>query len=84
MVAWIPPLEEDQNGIVRSYTVNVTELNTGSQFQRIVMGTDILLDQLHPYYVYQVTVAAFTIGNGPFSAPVSNITHPAGKECLTV
>lgn len=61
----LPPLLT--NGIVTAYIVNVTERETGYTFERNATGTSIVLDSLHPDYVYECRVAAFTIAAGPFS-----------------
>lgn len=55
------------NGIVTAYIVDVTERETGSMFTRNATGTSIVLTSLHPDYVYECRVAAFTIAAGPFS-----------------
>lgn len=62
---WSPPLTSQQNGIVRSYTVNVTEVETGHQLSFTVMNTTIHLMDRHPHYNYVCTVAAYTVGIGP-------------------
>ena len=66
-LAWEEPQEEDRNGIIRQYHINVTEVNTRRQFQVVSTTTSISISSLHPDYTYQWTVAAFTIGLGPFS-----------------
>ena len=84
-VTWSALPLEEQNGIVQFYIINVTEQNTGRKFQRTSSQTEFLLQNLHPYYVYELTVSAFTIGTGPDSAPVRNTTHPAGQcafQCM--
>lgn len=55
------------NGIVTAYVVDVTERQTGIMFSRNSTGTSIVLTSLHPDYVYECRVAAFTIAAGPFS-----------------
>ena len=76
---WEAPPEEDRNGIVREYRVNITELETGRVFQMVSSTTSILVSSLHPYYTYQWAVAAFTVGEGPFSAIQSILTPQDGR-----
>ncbi|XP_019848636.1 PREDICTED: phosphatidylinositol phosphatase PTPRQ-like [Amphimedon queenslandica] len=65
---------EDQNGLIRHYIINVTETDTGSQFQYTSTTIGITLTDLHPYYTYSISVSAFTIAAGPWSDPIIIIT----------
>ena len=64
-ISWNPPLFEDQNGIIRHYAINITELETGITFSHVSLTTSISLYNLHPFYRYSVTVTAVTVGPGP-------------------
>ena len=77
LLTWNPPPPDLQNGIITTYYVNMTELETGMASQMIVAGaTQLLIDILHPYYVYNFYIsAATTIGRGPYS-PVFSIQTP--------
>ena len=75
---WDELASEDENGIIRYYLVNVTEINTGYHYQTTSTTSDIALSNLHPYYTYSITVAAYTIEEGPFSTPVSFTTLQDG------
>ena len=68
-LSWNPPLDDQQNGIITEYYVNVTELETGMTSQLIVSGgNQLLIDTLHPYYVYNFFISAATnVGQGPYS-----------------
>ena len=72
---WQPPLLTDRNGVIRVYFINITELESGTVDQHITTEQTIVISSLHPYYVYQYSVAAQTIGLGPFSSP-STIQMP--------
>lgn len=37
---------------------------------------------LHPYYIYECSIAAYTIAVGVFSSPINITTHEAGKVDL--
>ena len=74
---WEPP--EDPNGDIREYRVNVTEEETGRMFQLITSTTSITIGSLHPYYTYNCTVVAVTIGPGPFSSVITVRTAEDGR-----
>ena len=65
---WEPPAVADQNGVIRSYRINISVAETGSVFQLTSETTALNISGLHPYYTYNLTVAAVTIGPGPFGA----------------
>ena len=44
-------------------------------FQRVSTTTSIEITSLHPFYVYEWTVSAFTVGEGPYSS-ISTVTTP--------
>ena len=69
VLSWEPPLPEDRNGIITNYTVNITEIETGRQFQLVTDNTTITAFPLHPHYTYSCTVTAETsVGLGPYTA----------------
>ena len=70
---------EDQNGIVREYVINITEVDTGSTVQKVSTTNSLTLENLHPYYTYAIVVAAFTIESGPYSASFSFTTAEDGE-----
>ena len=65
---WEPPAVADQNGVIHSYLINISVAETGSVFQLTSETTALNISGLHPYYTYNLTVAAVTIGPGPFGA----------------
>ena len=80
-LTWFPPPEEDQNGVIRSYHINVMELPTGNIWEVIDADNDLIeiVNSLHPFYTYNCTVAAFTIGLGPVSFAQVR-TDPTGNR----
>ena len=78
-VTWNPPLAKEQNGLVRSYHINVSAVEDGEMinFETDGLATILILNSLHPYYSYNITIAAFTVGLGPY-ATVEERTHPDG------
>ena len=79
-ITWNPPLPEQQNGVIRSYYINVTELPTGIVREIVAHGDESIeiVNLLHPYYVYECTIAAFTVGLGP-TAFAQALTDTAGN-----
>ena len=79
MLSWRAPRFEDRNGAIRHYIINVTELETGSEFGAITIQMAITFSFLHPYYTYVCTVYAVTVGAGPGAEPVSVTTVEDSK-----
>lgn len=86
-ITWIPPPEEEQNGVIRSYHINVTTEDDGTSttmhFETDGFTTIFILNALHPFYVYHIEIAAYTIGLGPTASAVER-TDPDGQSCNTV
>ena len=74
------PLFEDLNGNLRGFEVNVTEKETQSTSILHVREDEHLISFLHPYYSYMLSVAAVTIGKGPFSHTLTVKTPEDGKQ----
>ena len=70
-LSWRPPLVQYQNGIIRSYFVEFTLVNsTEAWFQYTTQDQHLLIDNLEPNTMYACRVAAYTVGRGPFSEPL--------------
>ena len=78
-ISWTPPPFEDQNGILRNYVINITELETGITFSHLSLTTSISLYNLHPFYRYSVTVTAVTVGPGPATTVFTLQTREDGR-----
>ena len=59
--------------------MNVTEVLTGSLTHLDTSATSIAIPSLHPYYMYEYTVAAYTVAVGPYSI-VSRVQMPEDGE----
>jgi len=71
-LTWNPPPFEDPNGPIQYYRVNVTEVDTNTTLaSRTTFATQITYRNLHPYYIYRCTVATYTVGIGPYAAPIT-------------
>ena len=77
-LSWELPPSEQQNGIIRQYLVNVSELETGSGIELSTTDTNIIVSDLHPFYHYECNVSAVTIGAGPYTLPITIQTLQAG------
>ena len=66
-LSWNPPETSQQNGVIRSYIVNVLEEETGRSFSVNSTNTELSIRNLHPFYIYHFAVAAVTISQGPFA-----------------
>lgn len=80
-VSWSPPSMQ-QNGVIRNYSVNLTEAVTGLGRQYSANITSILIRELVAYHTYFIQVAAVTTASGPFSDSVYAATPEAGKKLL--
>ena len=78
-LTWDPPELGDQNGVIQAYDIIITEVVTGSMmyFQEGGMVSILTVNSLHPYYTYQCSISAETIGPGP-AANISVTTHQGG------
>ena len=79
-VQWEPPPLVDQNGVIHGYSINVSVAETGSSFQLTAGTNAVNISALHPFYTYTITVAAVTIGPGPYGLPLSIQTPGDGKD----
>ena len=68
---WKSPPSSDHNGVIRYYVINLTELDSASQFQQTSDTSPMVVSSLHPFYTYEVEIAAVTVAVGPYSPPVS-------------
>lgn len=76
---WLPPIRVHINGRLQYYIVNVTETNTGKKWTFIAVDTALRIGSLHPDYVYEYTLTARTIGNGPYSPVMTVRTEEDGN-----
>ena len=79
-LTWSPPPAMDINGIIDYYVVEVNEIHTGRSWKFQATVNDINISSLHPYYIYECQVAAFTFVQGPFTSPLQVVTGEDGKS----
>ena len=80
MLMWSPPPPIHINGIILYYRVRVIERETGRLFTFVTALQQLPVDDLHPHYHYDCTVAAFTVGDGPFSSNFTVQTEEEGES----
>ena len=56
------------------------EVYTGRVFTLRAEDATILVGPLHPFYVYECQVAAFTVGLGPFGQPFTAQAGETGQS----
>ena len=69
---------EEVNGVVEGYTIAVHEVDTGRNFTMNSNTTQVTLEHLHPFYTYVFSIAAETVGTGPFSESITIQLPEAG------
>lgn len=78
-LTWDPLDEEDQNGIILGYTINVTVVSTGNTFQLFATMASISVTSLKPFSVYIFHIAAINeVGDGPYSIAINVTTQETG------
>ena len=81
-LSWSPPPAEAHNGDIVHYIITYTEVQTGSNITTMSFNTDITLGNLHPFYNYIITIAAFTVDIGPSSIPITVQTLEDGDYII--
>ena len=77
-VSWERPNEININGELRSYTIQYFITDDPNTVYTVSVPGDSLtavLDGLNNYTFYNVSVAAFTIGNGPFASEIQRTSE---------
>lgn len=84
-----------RNGIVRGYTVVLTDTDSRDQSSQNTSIRLATFSNLRPFHTYRCRVAAYTVALGPFSREVQATTHvdgmlthttsaiPSFKHCTT-
>ena len=78
-LSWRPPRQQFHNGIIRGYSVNITEVPTGTTMHFNTSTTSLAVPSLHPNYEYEYTVAAYTVSVGPYSS-INRVQLPEDGE----
>ena len=78
----MPPIPEEQNGVIIDYVVNIMDNKTDDAFQLSTSNNTLTIaNNLKPYNTYVCVIAAETfVGLGPFSPNVSFTTHEYSRS----
>ena len=79
-LAWSPPPLYAHNGEIAHYIISYDELQTGQNSSILSFNTVVTLGNLHPFYNYTITVAAYTVATGPSSTPLHIQTLEDGEQ----
>ena len=81
-LTWDPPPPSQVNGIIREYRLNITEAATGVllQFTTDADERELVVGDLHPYYIYHCSVVAYTILPGPVTSTFTIQTEEDSKS----
>ena len=77
-LAWEPPPFSDRNGDIALYHLTTTEQETQTGFEYNSTTQRYTLTHLHPYYNYQISIAAETVGVGPYTSGLLQQTMQSG------
>lgn len=77
-LTWTPPPEGTHNGMIRHYTVNITEDDSERELVFYSPTTSLMVSSLHPYYTYHCRVSAITVEYGPYTDILTVTTREDG------
>ena len=83
-LVWEPPPFTDRNGDIVRYHLRVTEQETQTIFEYSSTSQHYTLTSLHPYYNYVISIAAETVGVGPFTTGLLQPTMESGEFMLSL
>ena len=85
-LSWQYPPEEDRNGVITGFIVQLTEYTTSNVTAVETANTTITISGVKPYTLYYAEVAAFTMeGMGPYTESISVLTPEDGENtCITI
>ena len=65
---WEPPIIQQQNGLIRGYSVSICNQRFDNCWSELSADTHYTITGLHPFYKYNINIAAVTIETGPSTA----------------
>ena len=63
-IQWNPPDVDRSNGVIRYYSIELFNSESGDSRTFTTLGTSYNISNLHPYYNYNISVTAVTVGEG--------------------
>ena len=83
ILTWSPPDPSYRNGVVRGYLVVISEMETSRLLYFNTSTPPLSIPSLHPFYTYNCSVSAYTVGlPGPYSPPYLVRMPQSGKWYL--
>ena len=79
LLSWDNPPTQEHNGLIRHYNVRILEIDTGKALQLTSNKTFIRVTELHPYYLYKCSVAAYTVADSPY---IGYVTARTKEDCM--
>ena len=77
---WTPPPNDQHNGVLTGYVINVAILENDGHFNLISQNSSLKLATLKPFRTYTFAIAAMTVvGVGPTRDLITIKTPPTGK-----
>ena len=66
-LTWSAPLPGEQNGVITSYRITITAVESGEVLQQTASASDsfLVISSLSPHFTYRCAIAAYTIALGP-------------------
>lgn len=83
-IDWDPPPEDQHHGELSEYRITIYEIETATSFQVFSDSdvTEATIGPLHPYYSYNFTILAVTVGEGPPSTVITVKTEEDGRVTI--
>ena len=83
-LTWQPPPFDQQNGVILSYVINATIVETGDSFLLFSNSTTLTVTNLKPFRTYICIIAAQTsVGTGPYGDQFILYTPEDGEEIIS-
>ena len=81
-LTWAAPLPGEQNGVITSYRITITTVESGEVLQQTASASDsfLVVRSLSPHFIYRCAIAAYTIALGP--EIFSDVTTPQEGELM--
>ena len=80
LLRWQPPQFDLQNGRIRQYLIQVIHNRTGLTYTVVSSTNQYRLENLFPFHTYIFSIAAETVGLGPYSTQITVTTSEAGTH----
>ena len=85
-LTWNPPVEELQNGLIQQYVISIMTVETERVDSRTIDTSvhRLVVNNLHPFYTYNCSILAATVGNGPSAMAVTRLPEDSKSVAKTL